>query len=263
MAMFGLTCSSSTTILFAEIDHASPTLQQIESAKEPDKEGTEPFDQWTLDTEVSFLQQKLRSELDHSLVEEDTFTFGVYGQRELHSTQGQWTLRLGLGYQNSDFDYKEGQAVLSVDGWTYLIGTGFRPRQFPRGRLLLTFSQSFLEGRDYEDRLLGTTGLSQDAKMTHTQYGVEIEILIQKMSCPFGIHQLLGHLGYQGREWNMNTGWVTNSEEDLSPDHHARLGLSYNLKRKSQLIQKDLDYNLYGGWMDLGFHMRLQCGAKF
>ena len=218
---------------------------------------------WTFALDAQYQTQDLKSNVDSSQTKEKAERFLIHGRRRFKVDDSNLSLDLSLGYQQSNFNYRGGQAELDLDGYTYGLELSYQPRQCKELIVDIGVAQSHLEGRDFVDHLTGTTGLTLDAKLNEFRYYFVPSYELCRFNSAHSQHAFRAHLGFEERKWEMNMGWYTNAKEDMKIDQPWLAGLSYDLQPFVSSCPFAYRLNLRADILDNGYRAKLNCGFSF
>ena len=217
---------------------------------------------WAVALDAQVQQQDLTSNLDSSGTKEKTERLLLHGRRQMIVDESKLSLDLFLGYQQSRFDYRGGQAELDLDGYSYGFELSYQPRQCKKINVDLGLANSHLEGRDFVDHLTGATGLTLDSKLKEFRYFIVPSYELYQFSSSYSQHAFRAHLGFEERTWEMNMGWYTNPKEKMNIDQPWLAGLSYQWVLDSS-SSMTYHINLRGDVLDEGYRAKLVCSMAF
>jgi hypothetical protein len=180
----------------------------------------------------SFHEQELESNIDASNIDEQTWKAGVQASMIFDCDKRSITVQVSASHQESEFEYRNNQAKLNVEGYNFGLELGYAPKHYPKFHLSSGLNFSDLEGRDFVDNL-GGVGLTEKAKLKSLEYFIIPSYEVWSHQHDQGNHSLRARAGWMDREWEMNIGWTTNDKEKMNNDNGWLLGLEYKWKSES------------------------------
>jgi hypothetical protein len=216
---------------------------------------------WQFLIKAERLQLNLSSKLDGSSIKERHSKVELCASTELQLAGGRLQWGLHGGFHQGEFNYRSGEAELDIDGWGAGAQLGFSPETVPRLSLQLNVDFTQLEGRDYVDHTLGTTGLSRDAKLELFSTTLGLEFLLIQTRYRGLWHTLKTRAGWEHREWQMNTGWTTDPKESMELDDGGRIGFLYHIADNTSPSSRRAE--LYVGTAAGGHEISFALGTSF